>query len=71
MVSASCDNLTDTTTFKELNFRDDALSSPDNAVEVAMDKALLAYGYLAKDGGIELNEETLDVYKRQFWGLEI
>ncbi len=59
MVSASCDNLTDTTTFKELNFRDDALSSPDNAVEVAMDKALLAYGYLAKDGGIELNEETL------------
>ena len=59
MVSASIDSLTDETTFKELNLRDDALSTPDNSVEVPMDKALIAYGYLAKEGGIELTPDTL------------
>lgn len=59
MASASCESLTDETTFKELNFRDDALSTADNVVPVPMDKALIAFGYLAKDAGIELTEDTL------------
>ena len=54
MVSASCDNLTEETLFQDLTFAD--LARPDNTVTV--EKACIAYGYLAKEAGIELTAET-------------
>ena len=54
MVSASCDALTEDTLFQDLTFLD--MARPDNAV--TLDKALIVYGYLAKEAGIELAGET-------------
>ena len=60
MVSASIDAITDTTTFKDLTFTNDAQSTPDNIVSVPMDKALIAYKYVADEAKIEnFSEETL------------
>lgn len=60
MVSASIDTLTDTTTFKELTFKNDALSMGDTIVPVELDKALIAFKGLAAEAGIEtLTEDTL------------
>ncbi|MEG0076255.1 FMN-binding protein [Anaerorhabdus sp.] len=60
MVSASIDKLTDETTFKELTFKNDATSTPEQIVEVPMDKALLTFQYVATEAGIEtLTEDTL------------
>ncbi len=53
MVFAVKDNVTNETTFKELTFTDYSQN------EVALDKALVAYSYVAKEGGIELTEDTL------------
>lgn len=54
MVSSSCDALTEDTLFQDLTFLD--MARPDNAV--TLDKALIVYGYLAKEAGIELTGET-------------
>jgi major membrane immunogen (membrane-anchored lipoprotein) len=53
MVTASCDTLTDDTKFSDLSFHDDARSTQDAPVSVELDKALIAYSYLAKEAGIE------------------
>ena len=54
MVSASCENLTEETTFGELTFAN--MAKPGEAL--AMDKAILAFQYLANEAGITLTEET-------------
>ena len=54
MVTASCDALTEETQFQELAFVD--MARPDNAVTV--EKALIVYGYLAREAGVELAPET-------------
>lgn len=56
MVSASAETLTDKTTFKELVFSNDA--APGQSVE--LDKAIIAYQYLATEAGITaLTGDTL------------
>lgn len=60
MVSASADALTETTAFQDLTFTDDARSTPDNPVAVELDKALIAYHYLAAEAGIaDFSGDTL------------
>lgn len=60
MVSASIDTLTDTTAFKDLVVVDDAYSTPENVISVPLDKALIAFGYLAKEAGItDFSGDTL------------
>ena len=54
MVSASCENLTEETTFGELTFAN--MAKPGEAL--AMDKAILAFQYLANEAGITLTEAT-------------
>lgn len=54
MVTASCDALTEETQFQELAFVD--MARPDNTVTV--EKALIVYGYLAREAGVELAPET-------------
>ncbi len=54
MLTASCDNLTEDTLFSELSFSD--LAQPGNVVTV--EKACIAYGYLAREAGLELTAET-------------
>lgn len=54
MVTAACDELTEETQFQDLTFSD--MARPDNAVTV--EKALIVYGYLAREAGIELTAET-------------
>ena len=54
MLSASCEQLTPETTFGELTFAN--MARPDEAP--AMDKAILAYQYLAREAGITLTEQT-------------
>lgn len=56
MVSASCENLTGETAFKDLTFANDA--APGSAVE--LDKAIIAFHYLAAEAGVsELTGDTL------------
>ena len=60
MVSASIDTLTDATTFQELAVVNDAYSTPDNVISVPLDKALIAFSYLAREAGIQdFSGETL------------
>ena len=54
MVNASCDALTEDTLFQDLTFND--MARPDNAV--TLDKALIVYGYLGREAGLELTGET-------------
>ena len=54
MLTASCDTLTEETQFQDLSFTD--LARPDH--EVTVEKACIAYGYLAREGGVELTAET-------------
>ena len=54
MLTASCDTLTEDTLFSGLTFSD--LAQPDNVVTV--EKACIAYGYLAREAGVELTPET-------------
>lgn len=55
MVSASCENLTDETAFGELTFI--SAAAPD--APLAIDKAIIAYSYVAKEAGVEtLTAET-------------
>lgn len=57
MVSATFDGITETTTFKELNFANDATAEDDT---VALDKAIIAFRSLAKEAGVEeLTGDTL------------
>lgn len=56
MVSASCDNLTTETTFKELVVFDLASQSVNE-----LDKSIIAFHYLANEAGIELTGDTLVV----------
>lgn len=55
MLTASCENLTEDTVFADLSFSD--LAQPGNVVTV--EKACIAYGYLAREAGLELTAETL------------
>lgn len=60
MVAASIDAITDETTFKELTFVNEARSTADAVVNVELDKAIIAYKYLAAEAGItELTGDTL------------
>ena len=54
MLTASCDTLTEDTLFSDLTFSD--LAQPDNVVTV--EKACIAYGYLAREAGMDLTPET-------------
>lgn len=54
MLTASCDALTEQTQFQDLSFTD--LARPDH--EVTVEKACIAYGYLAREAGVELTAET-------------
>ncbi len=54
MLTASCDALTEETQFQDLSFTD--LARPDH--EVTVEKACIAYGYLAREAGVELTAET-------------
>ena len=54
MLTASCDALTEQTEFQDLSFTD--LARPDH--EVTVEKACIAYGYLAREAGVELTAET-------------
>ena len=54
MLTASCDTLTEDTLFSDLTFTD--LAQPGNVVTV--EKACIAYGYLAREAGVELTPET-------------
>ncbi len=54
MLTASCDTLTEDTLFSDLTFSD--LAQPDNVVTV--EKACIAYGYLAREAGVDLTPET-------------
>lgn len=54
MVNASCDALTEDTLFQDLTFND--MARPDNAV--TLNKALIVYGYLGREAGLELTGET-------------
>ena len=54
MVSASAENLTEELTFGELTFAN--MAKPGEAL--AMDKAILAFQYLANEAGITLTEAT-------------
>lgn len=55
MVTASCDAITDTTTFKELT-----VTSFGSEEALPMEQALAAYKYVATEGGLEnFNEDTL------------
>ena len=54
MVSASAEQLTDGLTFGELTFAN--MAKPGE--QVAMEKAILVYQYLANEAGITLTEET-------------
>ncbi len=54
MVSAAAENLTEETTFGELTFAN--MAKPGEAL--AMDKAILAFQYLANEAGITLTEAT-------------
>lgn len=53
MLTASCDTLTEDTLFSDLTFSD--LAQPDNVVTV--EKACIAYGYLAREAGVDLTPE--------------
>lgn len=55
MLTASCENLTEDTVFADLSFSD--LAQHGNVVTV--EKACIAYGYLAREAGLELTAETL------------
>ena len=50
MLTASCENLTEDTVFADLSFSD--LAQHGNVVTV--EKACIAYGYLAREAGLEL-----------------
>lgn len=54
MLTASCDALTEDTLFSGLTFSD--LAQPDNVATV--EKACIAYGYLAREAGVDLTPET-------------
>lgn len=54
MLTASCDTLTEDTLFSDLTFSD--LAQPDNVATV--EKACIAYGYLAREAGVDLTPET-------------
>lgn len=54
MVSASAENLTEELTFGELTFAN--MAKPGEAI--AMDKAIMAFQYLASEAGITLTEAT-------------
>lgn len=54
MLTASCDALTEQTQFQDLSFTD--LARPDH--EVTVEKTCIAYGYLAREAGVELTAET-------------
>lgn len=54
MLTVSCDALTEQTQFQDLRFTD--LARPDH--EVTVEKACIAYGYLAREAGVELTAET-------------
>lgn len=57
LVSAACDELTETTAFKDLTFTNDATG---DGASVELDKALIAFGGIAKEAGVEtLTEDTL------------
>lgn len=60
MVSATTDNLTEETKFKDLTFINDAASTPEAPVAVELDKAMIAFGYVAREAGVEnFTEDTL------------
>lgn len=60
MINASINKLTTETKFKDLTFTDLALSNKDKIVAVPLEKALIAYQYLAREVGINnLNADTL------------
>lgn len=55
LINASCDEITDETTFKELN-----VSNIYTGEEVSLEQALIAYKYVAAESGVEnFNEDTL------------